>query len=90
MEESDAFQLVIPDPFGDSDGIILAFLLPGFTVGEGVGSECDRQGKYCIHPIPFFFLFTGAVDGQGSDRCCDDLWGHAGAHLEITYGLKMK
>jgi len=84
MEEPDAFQLVIPDLVGDSNRIILALLLPGFAIGKGVGGECDRQGKYRIHYIPFFSLFAGAVDGEGADRCCDDLWRHAGAYLEIA------
>lgn len=84
MAELDAFQLVIPDLVGDSDRIILAFLLPGFAIGKGVGGECDRQGKYRIHHIPFFFLFAGAVDREGADRCCNDLWWHAGAYLEIA------
>ena len=84
MAEPDAFQLVIPDLVGDSNRIILALLLPGFAIGKGVGGECDRQGKYRIHHIPLFFLFAGAVDGEGTDRCCDDLWRHAGAYLEIA------
>ena len=84
MAESNAFQLVISDLVGGSDRVILAFLLPGFAIGKGVGGECDRQGKYCIHHIPFFSLFAGAFDGAGLDRCCNDLWWYAGAYLEIA------
>ena len=84
MAEPDAFQLVISDPVGGSDRVILAFLLPGFAIGKGVGGECDRQGKYRIHHIPFFSLFAGAFNGSGADSCCNDLWRYAGAYLEIA------
>lgn len=84
MAELNAFQLVISDFVGGSDRIILAFLLQGFAVGKGVGGECDRQGKYCIHHIPFFSFFAGAFDGEGADRCGNDLWRYAGAYLEIA------
>ena len=85
MAEPDAFQLVIPDLVGDSDRVILAFLLQGFAIGKGVGGECDRQGEYRIHHIPFFSLFTGAVDGESTDCSGIDLCGNAGADMEVGY-----
>lgn len=63
----DEEQLDIFGAVGGGDGAFVAFLLPGFAIGQGVGGECYRQGQYFVYDPFVVSFFTGAVDGAG--RC---------------------
>ncbi len=40
--------------------------------------------EYCVHYFPVISLFGRAVDAKGIACCCYDLWGDAGACMEIA------
>jgi hypothetical protein len=80
---ADAEQLVVPGPVCGGDGAVVVILLPRVAVGEGVGGECNRQGKYTIYDLVVLSLFAGAIDRPGDHRGATDHGWDDGIDLEV-------